>query len=229
MSERTQIALQAVVVIAVLGAAVYGIASSASEPPPIAQATQQPGPDASLIESTLRTRTPAPTATPGGPTPSPSPTIVTLPPTPSPTPTPQAPALRAYSFGGRAYTGVELGAGWTVVAPFDGRLEIVVYQILDGEFRAETDVPGLAKYPYFHLTAADGRRFTFRPGALGVDSAALRETGQVREGEPLFLVRGTGRSSWAFRYDEGVPFQIVTSLVDGAGNDLDAAPLFSVR
>lgn len=229
MNERAQIALQAVVVIAVLGVAAYGIASSTSEPPPIAQVTLQPEPDASLIDSTLRTRTPAPTATLGGPSPSPSPAIVTLPPSPSPTPTPRAPALRAYSYGGRAYTGVELGTGWTVVAPFDGRLEIIVYQILDGDFRADTDVPGVPKYPYFHVTAADGRRFTFRPGALGVDSAALREAGQVREGEPLFLVRGDGRSSWAFRYDGDVPFQIVTSLVDGAGSDLDAAPLFDVR
>lgn len=219
MSERAQIVLHLVIVLGVMAAAVYGIMSSATAQGPRIAVTSA-GPDASLIASTLRSPSlspaPAPTLTPSG---------GTL----SPTPTPRAPLARAYSFGGRSYTGVELGKGWTVVAPFDGRLELHVYQLIDREIREFTDVAGIPSYPYAILVAADGRRLTYRPGALSTDTELVARASQVKAGDDLFRVIGDGPSSWRDFYDKSVPFQIVVSLVSVAGADLDAAPLVKVK
>lgn len=221
MSERGQIALQLVAVAVVLGAAVYGIVASASaQPPPVASIGA--GPDASLIASTVRS-----------PTPSPSPTFVTLPPAtataPTPAPTRRPMSLRAYAFGGHAYTGVDLGAGWTALAPFDGRLELHTYQLIDNVIREFTSVAGVPTYPYVIVTAADGRKLTYRPGALSTDTALLGRAGPVKVGDELFRVTGDGRSSWAGFYDASVTFQIVVSLSSAAGADLDATSLIKVR
>ena len=124
----------------VLIASLYGaVASATASPPPVAQVSI--GPDASLIASTLGSQRPSATPSPP-PTlpPSPSPTFATLPPTPTPSPTPQPPVMQPYDLGGRSYTGVVLGAGWTLVAPFDGRLETHVYQVIDGQIREGTSV-----------------------------------------------------------------------------------------
>lgn len=224
MSERAQIAAQLVIVLGVLAAAVYGIVSSAtSEPPPVVAAPA--GPDASLIASTLRSPSPSPTITP---TPTPSPTFATLPPTPTPSPTPRAPVTQPYPYGGHAYTGVVLGAGWTVIAPLGGRVEVHIYQLSDGEIREFTDVAGVPHYPYIDLFAPD-RHLRYRPGTLGTDTELLARDGQVSAGAPLFRVIGTGPSSWHDFYDDSVRAQIVISLVSGAGEDLDAAPLVRVR
>ena len=224
MSERAQVTLQIVIVVGVLAAAVYGIVSSALSPPPPVTATAPAPPDASLIASTLRSPSPSPS-----PASSPTAATVTLPPSPSPSPTPRPPALQPYSFGGRSYTGVSLGRGWTVVAPFDGRLELHVYQLVDGEIREFTDVAGIPSYPYVVLTAADGRRLTFRPGALTTGTELLARESQVTAGADLFRVIGEGPSSWHDFYDDNVQAQIVVSLVSAAGFDLDAAPLFKVK
>ena len=219
MNERAQIALQAAIVLIVVAAAVYGIVASAQTPPPRI-ATVSAGPDASLIAQTVRSPSPSPTPAPTAAGPSPSPT---------PSPTPRAPVTRAYGFGGRAYTGVELGRGWTVLAPYDGRVELHVYQLIQGQIREFTDEPGIAKYPYVEVLAPDGRRVRFRPGALGTDTEVIAKEGQIQAGEPLFRVTGDGRSSWRDFYDETVPFNIVVSLTSAAGADLDAAPLIRVR
>ena len=224
MSERAQIGLQLVIVLGVLAAAVYGIVASATERPP-AITTTSAGPDASLIASTLRSPSPTPTATRP---PTPSSTFVTLPPTPSPTPTPRPPTTTRYAYGGRSYTGVDLGTGWTVVAPFDARVEVHVYQLVDGEIREFTDVPGTPSYPYVVLVAPD-RRLTLRAGALGTDTDLLVRASQITAGAPLFKVIGQGPSSWHEFYDDSIPFQIVVSLVNGAGADLDAASSVTVR
>lgn len=226
MSERTQIALQLVLVLGVLAAAMYGIVSSAGSEPTAIATPSPAGPDASLIASTLRSRSPSPSPRPS---PTAAPTVVTLPPSPTPTPTPRAPVSRTYTFGGRVYTGVELGKGWTVLAPFDGQLEYVVYQIINGEFRTDTDVAGVPSYPYFTLTAADGRKLVLRPGALTTDTEPLARSSVVRAGDPLFKVIGEGYSSWRERYDRTITFQIVVSLVNSAGADLDASTFFKVK
>jgi hypothetical protein len=216
MSERAQIALQVAIVLGVLAAAVYGIVSSAQAvPPPIA--TLPAGPDASLVAQTVRSPSPTPTATP-------SPTFATL----APTATPHRVVLQPYAFGGRAYTGVQAGPGTEFLAPFDARVEVVVYQIIDGEFRSGTDLPGQASYPYVFVTVGD-RILKLRPGALGTDTEILVRESEVKAGAPLFRVVGTAPSSWHFRYDAAVGAQVIASLETTAGRDLDAAPFIAVR
>lgn len=218
MSERIQIGLQFAVVGIVLVAAVFGIVSSATAEPPRAASRTVAPPDASLIASTLRSPspTPAPAATPSA-------TFATLPPTPSPTATPKPVALSPYSLNGRQYTGVVADRGTVFVAPFDSRVEIYVYQIVNGEFYTNTDHPDRPQYPYVFLYAGDGRVMKFRPGALKTDTEILVGESEIRAGTPLFRVVGTGPSSWQARYDSTVGAQVIVSLETGAGQDLDAA------
>lgn len=218
MSERAQIALQLVIVLGVLAAAVYGIVSSVQTPPPRI-ATVSAGPDASLIARTVRSPSPSP---------APSPTFVTLPPSPTPTPTPRAVRLQPYAFAGRAYTGVEAAPGTEFLAPLDARVEMIVYQIVGGEFRSGTDVAGLASYPYVFLFVGD-RILKYRPGALGADTEVLVRDGPVQAGAPLFRVVGAGPSSWHYRYDAKVGAQVIVSLETTAGVDLDASLLIKAR
>lgn len=218
MSERAQIALQVVIVVGVLAAAIYGIVSSAQAQPP-AIATVPAGPDASLIARTARTPIPPP---------SPAPTFATLPPTPTPSPTPRPIGLQPYSLGGRDYTGVTADPGTVFVAAFDARVEVAVYQIIDGEFRTNTDVAGLASYPYVFLFA-DDRIMKLRPGALAADTEILVARSFVLAGEPLFRVIGRGPSSWHDRYDPRVRAQVIVSLETAAGADLDAAAFIKAR
>ena len=217
MSERAQITLQVVIVVAVLAAAVYGIVSSArARPPEIA--TVSAGPDPSLIAQTARS-----------PSPSPTPRSTAPGPTPTPSPSPRAPVMRAYAFGGRQYTGVQLGKGWTLVAPYDGRIELHFYQLLDNQIREDTAVAGIPRYAYVEVFATDGRRMRYRPGALDADTALVAKDWLVRAGDELFRVIGEGPSSWRDFYDPNVPFQIVVSLTSAAGADFDATPLIKVR
>ncbi len=225
MSERAQIVLQFAIVVVVLAAAVYGIVGSARARPPGA-AVASAGPDASLIAETLRSPSPSVRATA---TPSPAQAIVTLPPSAVPTPTRRPIATTPYAFGGRRYTGVVLGRGWTITAPFDGQLELHVYQLINGEIREGADAPGAPSYPYVIVTAADGRRLTYRPGALRSDTELVADRTPVRSGNDLFRVIGDGASSWHDFYDPSVGAQIIVSLVGPSGTDLDAAPLIRAR
>jgi hypothetical protein len=219
MSERTQIALQAAIVMLVLAAAVYGIVAGAqAQPPQIV--TIPAGPDPSLIAQTVRS--PSPTPTPAAPAFTPTPT-------PTPTPTRRPLALSAYTCIDRPCTGAHLGAGWTVLAPYDGRVELHIYQYLDGQPREFTDVAGVAKYPYVEVFAADGRRMRYRPGALGTATELIAKEGQIRAGDELFRVTTEGPSSWREFYDRNVTFQIVISLTSAGGADLDATPLIKVK
>lgn len=233
MGERAQIVLQVVVVLAVLAAAVFGIVTSAgSQPPPVAGRTPV-APDASLIASTVRSpgASPDPTAPP-----SPTPTFATLPPSPTPTPTPRPIELSNYSLNGRAYTGVVAAPGTVFVAPYDARVDVVVYQIIDGEFRTNTDVEGIPSYPYVFLYTED-RIMKLRPGALKTDTVILATDSdpvapgsQVRAGDPLFRVIGKGPSSWHFRYDATVGAQVIVSLTRSDEiTDLDARPFIRAR
>ena len=234
MNERFGILLQLLIVAVVLVAAAYGIFVSVTTPAPrIAVASV--GPDASLIASTLRSATPTPaaqTAAPtAAPTPSPSPTpqFVTLPPSPSATVKP--PVLRSYSFPSpRCFcVGVETVRGWTAVAPFDGTLERHVYQYINGQIREGTDVAGIASYPYVIVVAADGRRITFRPGALGTDTQLIADKTPVKAGDDLFKVIGEGPSSWREFYDPRTTFQIIVSMAAASGADLDPTNFIRFR
>jgi hypothetical protein len=224
MGERAQIVGQAVVVLAVLAAASFGIVSSVTAEPPKVAASTPSAPDASLIASTMRTPAASPASTRAPtPAPSPAPTFATLPPAASPTPTPRPIALSAYSLNGRDYTGVEAAPGTVFVAPFDARVEVVVYQIIEGEFRSETDLADRPSYPYLFLYPGDGRVMKLRPGALKTDTEIVVRESEVRAGTPLFRVVGTGASSWQARYDATVGAQVIVSLETAAGADLDAA------
>jgi hypothetical protein len=218
VSVRTQIAVQAVVVVFVFAAAVYGILTSVSiTPPPVTAtgATQEPA------ASAIGQRSPSPS--PSGAAASPSA------PAASPTASRQPIATSPYTFGGHTYTGVDLGAGWTIVAPFDGRAEVHVYQLIDGTIREFTDTAGIPSYPYVIVTADDGRKVTYRPGALTTDTQLLVRASQVKAGDDLFTIVGPGRSSWHDFYDPSISFEIVVSLVSAAGADADAAQLIKAR
>lgn len=225
MGERTQVALQVALVLIVLAAAVAGIVTSvASQPPEIAGRTFSP-PDASLIAATLRSPTPTPApATPPPPTPS----FATLPPSPSPTASLAPIVLQPYKLSGKSYTGVVAPVGAVFVAPFDARVEVIVYQLIDGEIRTGTDVAGIPSYPYVNLHTGD-RIMRFRPGALTTDTEILVNTARVSEGDPLFRVIGSGASSWHDFYDATVGAQIIASLETSTLSDLDAKPLIRTR
>lgn len=217
MSERAQIAIQAVVVVVVFAAAIAGIVASVAAAPP-SISTSPGGPDASLIATTVRSPGPPPTTAAPSAAASPAPTASRQPVT-----------LVPYTSGGRAYTGVQLGAGWTIVAPFDGRIEVHVYQLLNGQLRESTDDPRVPSYPYFVITAPDGRKATYRPGALTTDTQPLVRGSQIRTGDDLFTVIGTGPSSWHDFYDASVTVQVLVSLVTATGADADAAPIVKAR
>jgi hypothetical protein len=221
MSERVQVALQVLVVVGVLAAAVFGMAASvSSQPPEIAERTIAP-PDPSLIGSTVQTPTPTPEATPTA-------VVVTLPPaTPSPTPVPLQ--LAAYSLNGRTYTTVGAPVNAVFVAPFKARVQIVYYQLIDGEFYTGTDLADRPHYPYVNLFTDDGRVMKFRPGADRTDTEILVRSSDVSEGDPLFRIAGAGPSSWHDRYDATVTAQVVVSLETTASVDLDAAPFIRAR
>jgi len=220
VSERGQIGLQFGIVLLVVAAAVYGIVSSAQARPPEI-VTVPAGPDPSLVAQTVRSARPAPT-----PTEAPTPVATA---SPAPTPTRKPMTITPYTCIDRPCTGVHLGAGWTVLAPFDGRVEIHVYQFLDGQPREFTDIAGVAKYPYVEVYAPDGRRMRYRPGALGTATELVAKEGSIRAGDDLFRVASEGPASWREFYDRNVTFDIVVSLTSAAGADLDASPLIKVR
>jgi hypothetical protein len=157
------------------------------------------------------------------PNPSPAPE-----PSPSQTASPtEAPlALTSFRFGGRGYVGVVVPEGGrTFAAPFAGTVEIRTYQLIDGEVRLGSSVPGLAFYPYVSVVAAD-RKITYRPGTLGSVTEVLAGDGSaVVAGDALFRLIAPGRSSWTTFYNATAPYQVVVSLQGlPGGADLDPTP-----
>ncbi len=220
MSERADVAVHAVTVAVVLAAAVYGLATDVR---PGAPAVGTPAPEPTPI-------LPLPTAASPGAVANPSTQPSAAAATPSPSASQRPIATAAYAFNSHTYTGVSLGTGWTVTAPFDGRVEVHVYQLVDGTIREFADAAGVPSYPYVIVSAADGRKMTYRPGAVGTDTRVVVKADQtVKAGDDLFSVVGTGPSSWHDFYDQSVTFQIVVSLVTAAGADADAAPLITAR
>ena len=168
------------------------------------------------VLSDIATPNPSPAA---APTPAPSPTE-----TAAPTEAPIA--LTSFRFGGRSYVGIVVPeVGRTFAAPFAGRVEVLVYQFIDGEVRVGSNVPTLPFYPYISVVAAD-RKITYRPGTLGSVSELLaRDRAQVGAGDPLFRLVAPGRSSWATFYNSSAPYQVVVSLQGlPSGRDLDPTP-----
>lgn len=142
---------------------------------------------------------------------------------PSPAPTPPI-TVSPYRSGGHSYAGIAAVPGTILLAPFDGTIEVRLYQYINGEVRVGSNVPSLPFFPYVTVVSAD-RRLTYRPGALAVDTEVLvRDTERVAAGAPLFRVTGPGRSSWATFYDGASRFQVVASL-QALPSGLDLDPL----
>jgi len=153
------------------------------------------------------------------PVPTPSATLATSLPPPEPAP---AIVVSAYFSGGHSYAGIAVRPGSVVRAPFEGTVEVRLYQFINNEVRVGSNVPSLPFFPYVTVVSSD-RRLTFRPGALGADTELLvRDAQRVGVGAPLFRAIGPGRSSWATFYDPTIPFQVVASLqVLPSGRELD--------
>lgn len=229
MSERADVVTHAVAVVVVLAAAVYGLATATRPSPP---ATGTPAPEPSPSAALATTGAPGvPASAPPATSAQPSASGATPSSPPTPTPSRGPIATTSYAFNGHTYTGVSLATGWTVQAPFDGSAEVHVYQLIDGTIREFANATGVPSYPYVIVTAADGRKITYRPGAVGSDTRVLLPGSQVRvkAGDDLFAVVGPGPSSWHDFYDPSIAFQVVVSVVNFDGSDGDAAPLIVAR
>ena len=147
-------------------------------------------------------------------------------PAPAAPPVPQITAT-LYRSGGRGYAAVSVETGATLDAPLAGRVEVRLYQRINGEIRTGANVSGLAYFPYVIVRSGD-RVLTLRPGALDVDSELLVKDGStVTAGTPLVRVIGAGASSWQSFYDRTLDAQVVASFTTAAGADLDAVSLFA--
>jgi hypothetical protein len=171
------------------------------------------------------TAVPDTAATPA-PTPEPEPTPAPTEPPPSAAAAPPPIVATPYRSGGRSYAALRVPVGLTLDAPIAGRVEVRLYQFIDGEIRIGANVPSLPYFPYVVVRAPD-RVLTLRPGALGVDSEVLvRDGATVSAGTPLVRVTGTGASSWRTFYDRTMAAQVLASFTTAVGVDLDAVALF---
>lgn len=143
-------------------------------------------------------------------TPSASPPVA---PSAAPSAEPTFPIMvSAYRSGGRTYAGIEARPGTIFLAPFEGTVEVRLYQFINNEVRVGSNVPSLPFFPYVTLVSID-RRLTFRPGAVGIDAEVIaRDAQRVGAGALLFRTIDAGRSSWATFYDRSIPFQVIASL-----------------
>jgi len=198
-----------VILIGDLGLAMPANSQPSASPSPSPSATSSPA-----VLSDIATPVPEPTATP-------EPSAAQ---TPAPSTAPLA--LTAFRFGGRSYVGIVLpDINRTFVAPFAGRVEVLVYQFIDGEVRVGSNVPSLPFYPYISVVAPD-QKITYRSGTLGSDTDVLVRHGTtVAAGDPLFRPITLGRSSWTTFYNASAPYQLVVSLQAlPSGRDLDPTP-----
>ena len=205
---------------ALVGAAAFRLAPEPAVTPvkdvpvltaPVAPAVVEPAPPAVASAAPA----PAPTAAPAVAAPAPA--------------APAAPAVTAapYRSNGRAYAAVSAAPGATLESPLAGRVEVRLYQLINGEIRTGANVAGLAYFPYVVVRSSD-RVLTLRPGALDVDSEVLVKDGAtVTAGTPLLRVKGPGASSWRTFYDRTLEAQVVASLTTTGGADLDAVALFA--
>lgn len=209
------------------GAALVGLAALRLAPEPAVtgvaeNATPLVVPAGAAIP-TVVVATPAAAPTPE-PTAAPTPAATAAPePPPAPAPAIEAVPIR---MAGRAYAALTVPAGQTLETPVGGRVEIRLYQWIDGQIRTGANVASLPYYPYVIVRGAD-RVLTLRPGALGVDAELLvRDGASVGPATPLVRIIGAGASSWRTFYDRSLAAQVVASLTTGAGTDLDATALF---
>ena len=209
----------------VLGALlVAGAALRLAPEPPVTPVVEAPTPAiAAVVQPIAPVQAVAPNAPPVVAPPA---VPVAAPPAAAAAP-PPALSATSYRSGGRAYAAVLADTGATIDAPLAGRIEVRLYQLINGQVRTGANVAGLAYYPYVIVRASD-RVLTLRPGALDVDSELLVKDGStVTAGTPLVRVIGAGASSWQSFYDRTLVAQMVASFTTAAGADLDAVSLFA--
>ncbi|HEX4744379.1 MAG TPA: hypothetical protein VFW12_06885 [Candidatus Limnocylindria bacterium] len=217
-----------------IGAALVGAAALRLAPEPaVVPVTAVPAVVAPLAPAVAAPLAPAVAAEPGpaaiaSEAPAPVPTAAPAVAAPAPVaPAPPAITAAPYRSGGRAYAAVSAAPGATLESPLAGRVEVRLYQLINGEIRTGANVAGLAYFPYVIVRSSD-RVLTLRPGALGVDSEILVKDGAtVTAGVPLLRVTGPGPSSWRTFYDRTLEAQVLVSLTTTGGADLDAVPLFA--
>jgi hypothetical protein len=176
--------------------------------------------NSSLVTSAAALATsppPPPSATPltsstASPMPSSTPTSSSPTPTPAPSATPDAFSATAYSSSGKRYAALRAPVGYVYLATVAGRVQVLKYQLIDGQVRVGSFVPSLPFFPYVTIDSAD-RRIIYRPGALDVDTELLVKDGDRTEpGMPLFKTIGDGASSWRTFYDPGVTANVIVSV-----------------
>ena len=154
-------------------------------------------------------------------TPRPSPT-----PTPVPTPVPTL-GVSAYSGQNLRLAALSMPSGYTFTSPIAGRVEIVLYQLIDGQIRSGADVPDLPQFPYVFVRSSD-RELKIRPGAIDKDiRLAVKDGDIVGAGQALFTTLTDGPSSWQTFYDANVRAQVIASAVAlPSRNEIDPVPVF---
>ena len=122
----------------------------------------------------------------------------------------------------QAYVALRAPVGYAFIAPFAGAVTVRRYQLIGGELRVDSLLPGVPFFPYVTLESAD-RRVIFRPGALDVDTEVIVKDGdRVAAGAPLFTISGEGASSWHTFYDRGVTANVIASVSAlPSGSELD--------
>ena len=209
-----------------IGAALVGAAAFRLAPEPaVTPVTELPALAAPAAPVAVEPHAPAAAASEP---PAPVPTAEAVVAAPAPiAPAPPALSATPYRSSGRAYAAVSAAPGATLESPFAGRVEVRLYQLINGEIRTGANVPTLAYFPYVIVRSSD-RVLTLRPGALEVDSEVLvRDGATVAAGTPLLRVKGSGASSWRTFYDRTLEAQVLASLTTSGGADLDAVPLFA--
>lgn len=211
-----------------LGALLVGVAAVRLAPEPaVTPATQEQVSILPAVPLPVASAEVAVASAPASPAATTAP--VAAPPAAAPASAPPAPSISAtpYRSGGRAYAAVSASVGTTLDSPLAGRVEVRLYQLVNGQIRTGANVAGLAYFPYVVVRASD-RVLTLRPGVLDVDSEILvRDGSSVTAGTPLLRVTGDGPSSWQTFYDRALGAQVVASLTSAAGADLDAVALFA--
>lgn len=225
-----------------LGVSVLGIAfvvsQFASGQGSVVLSTPTPIATASSLVGLAATQTspppppPTPTPVPTSPPPAASPTDPpsTATPTPSPPTRPDELSVTAYANSGKRYAALSAPVGYVYTSPFAGTVQVLKYQLINGEVRVGSLVPSLPFFPYVIVSSAD-RRVTFRPGALNVDTVLIAMHGDtVEPGAALFKTVGEGASSWRTFYDSRVTANVIASVAAlPSGAELDPIAFFTTQ
>ena len=220
-----------------LGLSVLGIAFVVSQfamgQGSVAGAPSRPPAVVNAGVALVATSTPPPTSPTSfvaSPTPASTPPPAAATPTPAPSTTPDPLTATPYSSSGKRYAALRAPVGYTLAAPFAGAVTVRRYQLIGGELRVDSLLPGVPFFPYVTLESAD-RRVIFRPGALDVDTdVTVKDGDRVAAGAPLFTISGEGASSWHTFYDRGVTANVIASVMAlPSGSELDPVAFFGGR